>query len=157
MEPSDSVSSLVLCKQYLSQQGQGAEASDAPEAWLNVQQGGGKPPSLLVGCAPTIPPIGALVEEGVQGLSAVGRLQAVPEFPKHVRTGEGKRFFLALVKTRDCRCTARGGAWELMSEVPGRLRETDLPRGEGAALHLRQEVRLVNYQATVAFPNIWAR
>jgi hypothetical protein len=63
VDRSDSVSSLDLGAQHPPEQGQCAEASNVPEAWLNVQQGG-KTLRLLVGSAPTIDLIGALANQG---------------------------------------------------------------------------------------------
>lgn len=82
---------LGLGKQRLPEQGQCAEALDAPEPRLDVEQGRGQPPLLLVGGAPAIDFGHPLLHEAIERLQAVRRLQTDPELAEEAEPVQGER------------------------------------------------------------------
>ena len=70
---------LDLGQQRLAEQRQRAEALDASEARLEVEERRGQPPLLLVGGAPAIDFGHPLFDEAVQRLQAVRGFQADPQ------------------------------------------------------------------------------
>src|SRR3990172_9735471 len=71
---------------------------DAPQAGLDVEQGGGQPSLLLVGGAPAIDSGRPLSDQGVQGFEAVRRLQTDAELREDAEAMEGERLLQPLVE-----------------------------------------------------------
>ena len=88
---------LDLSLQGRAQQRQMAVAFDPPQAWLDEDQRTGHPAVFLVRSAPVIHLVGQLAELGVQGLHAVGGLQAAPQSRKEPQAMEGQCLLEAFV------------------------------------------------------------
>src|SRR5512134_3641570 len=88
---------LDLGQQRLAEQGQRAEALDASEARLDVEERRSQPPLLLIGGAPAIDFGDPLLDEAVQRLQAVRRLQTDPKFAEDAEPVQGEGLLQSLL------------------------------------------------------------
>lgn len=80
-----------------------AVAFDSPQARLDEDQRTGHQAVFLVRGPPVIHLVGQLAELGVQGLQAVGGLEAAPQSRKELQAMEGHRLLEAFIQTGDGR------------------------------------------------------